>query len=74
MRTWHKIVIEVKVLSGAKRNRTDLLRYLVRRRALLVRRLCRRGVEAGWTARCRHQTGSTSPCPAVPRLARRGRR
>ncbi len=36
MRTWHKIVTEVKVLSGAKRNRTDLLRYLVRRPALLV--------------------------------------
>jgi alkylhydroperoxidase family enzyme len=36
MRTWHKIMTEVKVLSGAKRNRTDLLRYLLRRPTLLA--------------------------------------
>ena len=36
MRTWHKIVTEAKVLSGAKRNRMDLLRHLVRRPALLA--------------------------------------
>lgn len=36
MRTWHKIVTEARVLSGAKRNRSDLLRYLLRRPALLA--------------------------------------
>ena len=36
MRTWHKIVTEAKVFFGAKRNRTDLLRYLLRRPALLA--------------------------------------
>ena len=36
MRTWHKVVGEAKVLAGAKRNRTDFLRYVVRRPALLA--------------------------------------
>lgn len=36
MQTWRKIMNEVRVLSRAKRNRTDLVRYLVRRPALLA--------------------------------------
>ena len=36
MRTWHKIASEARVLSKAKRNRVDLLRYLVRRPALFA--------------------------------------
>lgn len=36
MRTWRKIVTEVKVMSRAKRNRMDLMRYLLRRPALLA--------------------------------------
>ena len=36
MRTWHKIVTEVRVLSKAKRNRMDVLRYLLRRPTLLA--------------------------------------
>lgn len=36
MRTWHKIVTEAKVFSGARRNRMDALRFLIRRPALLA--------------------------------------
>jgi hypothetical protein len=36
MRTWHKIVTEAKVISRARRNRMDALRYLIRRPALLA--------------------------------------
>ena len=36
MLTWRKLVTAVKVLSGARRNRTDLLGFLVRRPALLA--------------------------------------
>ena len=36
MRTLRKLVAEVRVLVRARRNRSDLLRYLVRRPALLV--------------------------------------
>ena len=36
MRTWRKVVAEAKVFPKAKRNRTDLLRYLLRRPALLA--------------------------------------
>jgi len=36
MRTLRKIVGEAKVLPRAKRNRTDVLRYLIRRPALLA--------------------------------------
>lgn len=35
MRTLAKVVAELKVLVRARRNRSDLLRYLVRRPALL---------------------------------------
>jgi hypothetical protein len=36
MRTWRKVVAEVRVMSRAKRNRFDLVRYLVRRPALMA--------------------------------------
>jgi hypothetical protein len=36
MRTWRKFVTEAKVVSTAKRNRLDLMRYLIRRPALLA--------------------------------------
>lgn len=36
MRTWHKIVNELRVLSTARRHRTDALRFLARRPALLA--------------------------------------
>lgn len=36
MRTWRKFVTEAKVVSRAKRNRLDLMRYLIRRPALLA--------------------------------------
>jgi hypothetical protein len=36
MRTLRKLIAEVRVFARARRNRMDLLRYLVRRPALLV--------------------------------------
>jgi hypothetical protein len=36
MRTLRKILAELRVLPRASRNRTDLLRYLIRRPALLA--------------------------------------
>jgi hypothetical protein len=35
MRTLQKIAAEIKVLVGARRNRADLLRFLIRRPAIL---------------------------------------
>jgi len=36
MRTLQKLLVELRVFARARRNRTDLLRYLVRRPALLA--------------------------------------
>jgi alkylhydroperoxidase family enzyme len=36
MRTLRKIIAEVRVLTRARRNRSDLLRYLIRRPAILM--------------------------------------
>jgi hypothetical protein len=36
MRTLRKLVAQLRVLASARRNRTDLLRYLIRRPALLA--------------------------------------
>ena len=36
MRTLRKLLAEFRVLASARRNRSDLLRYLVRRPALLA--------------------------------------
>jgi hypothetical protein len=36
MRTLQKLLVELRVFARARRNRTDLLRYLVRRPAILA--------------------------------------
>ena len=36
MRTWRKLAAEGRVLFRAKRNRTDALRFLIRRPALMA--------------------------------------